>query len=207
MFWSGANQAKPLRGVTPSRRSTVPGGGRRWFTNRALAHVRTSGGPASPTQRLFRVARSSPNLCARPSLTRSNRRGTGPVCPDGSRHRGGAFFSRGLPSVVERPPMLLARVGWVAGRSDLAVCRRCCDPQRAFWGREVGSTASGGGRPPIDLQACRQTTPRSWRRSARGSIAGWPRSSVRLRPSPRRAASRAHAGNWRSKRERPWNCE
>jgi hypothetical protein len=27
--------------------------------NRALAHVRTSGGPASPTQRLFRVARSS----------------------------------------------------------------------------------------------------------------------------------------------------
>ena len=76
-----ANQAKPLRGVTPSRRSKVPGGGRRWFTNGALAHVRTSGGPASPTQRLFRVARSSPNLCARPSLTRSNRRGTGPVCP------------------------------------------------------------------------------------------------------------------------------
>ena len=57
------------------------GSGRRWFTNRALAHVRTSGGPASPTQRLFRVARSSPNLGARPSLTRSNRRGTGPVCP------------------------------------------------------------------------------------------------------------------------------
>ena len=76
-----ANQAKPLRGVTPSRRSKVPGGGRRWFSNRALAHVRTSGGPASPTQRLFRVARSSPNLCARPSLTRSNRRGRGPVRP------------------------------------------------------------------------------------------------------------------------------
>ena len=76
-----ANQAKPLRGVTPSRRSKVPGSGRRWFTNRALAHVRTSGGPASPTQRLFQVARSSPNLGARPSLTRSNRRGTGPVCP------------------------------------------------------------------------------------------------------------------------------
>ncbi len=76
-----ANQAKPLRGVTPSRRSKVPSGGRGWFTNRALAHVRTPGGPTSPTQRLFRVARSSPNLCARPSLTRSNRRGTGPVCP------------------------------------------------------------------------------------------------------------------------------
>ncbi len=76
-----ANQAKPLRGVTPSRRSKVPGSGRRWFTNRAMAHVRTPGGPTSPTQRLFRDARSSPNLCARPSLTRSNRRGTGPVCP------------------------------------------------------------------------------------------------------------------------------
>src|SRR5271157_2003320 len=36
-----ANQAKPLRGVTPSRRSKVPGGGRSWFANRALAHVRT----------------------------------------------------------------------------------------------------------------------------------------------------------------------
>jgi hypothetical protein len=76
-----ANQAKPLRGVTPSRRSKVPGGRRGWFTNRAMAHVRTPGGPTSPTQRLFRDARSSPNLCARPSLTRSNRRGTGPVCP------------------------------------------------------------------------------------------------------------------------------
>ena len=55
-----ANQAKPLRGVTPSRRSKVPGSGRRWFTNRAMAHVRTPGGPTSPTQRLFRDARSSP---------------------------------------------------------------------------------------------------------------------------------------------------
>ena len=64
-----ANQAEPLRGVTPSRRSKVPGGGRSWFTNRALAYVRTPGGPTSRTQRLFRVARSSPNLCARPSLT------------------------------------------------------------------------------------------------------------------------------------------
>jgi hypothetical protein len=60
----GANQAKPLRRVTPSRRSKVCRGGRSWFTNRALARVRTSGGRTSPTQRLFRVARSSPNLCA-----------------------------------------------------------------------------------------------------------------------------------------------
>ncbi len=65
-----ANQAKPLRRVTPSRRSKVPSGGRGWFTNRVMAHVRTPGGPTSPTQRLFRDARSSPNLCARPSLKR-----------------------------------------------------------------------------------------------------------------------------------------
>src|ERR1700746_603337 len=57
-----ANQAKPLRGVAPSRHSKVWGGGRSWFTNRALAHVRTPGGPTSPTQQLFRVARTSPNL-------------------------------------------------------------------------------------------------------------------------------------------------
>ena len=91
-----ANQAKPLRGVTPSRRSKVPSGGRGWFTNRVMAHVRTPGGPTSPTQRLFRDARSSPNLCARPSLTRSNRRGTGPVCP--VVWRGG---------VARRPPILI----------------------------------------------------------------------------------------------------
>jgi hypothetical protein len=76
-----ANQAKPLRGVTPSRRSKVPSGGRSRFADWAMAHVRPPGGATSPSQRLFRVARSSPNLYARPSLTRSNRRGTGPVCP------------------------------------------------------------------------------------------------------------------------------
>ena len=73
-----ANQAKPLRGVTPLWRSKVCRSGRSRFTNWALAHVRPSGGPTSPTQRLFRVARSSPNLCARLRLTRSNRRGTDP---------------------------------------------------------------------------------------------------------------------------------
>ena len=93
-----ANQPKPLRGVTPSRRSKVPGGGRRWFTNGALAHVRTSGGPASPTQRLFRVARSSPNLCARPSLTRSNRRVRDPYA---------RWCGRG--GVARRPPIPISR--------------------------------------------------------------------------------------------------
>ena len=93
-----ANQAKPLRGVTPSRRSKVRRGGRSWFTNWALAHVRTSGGPTSPTQRLFRVARSSPNLCARPSLTRSNRRGTDPYA---------RWCGRG--GVARRPPIPISR--------------------------------------------------------------------------------------------------
>src|SRR5208337_4810019 len=89
-----ANQAKPLRGVTSSRRSKVCRSGRSWFTNRALAHVRTSGGPTSPTQRLFRLARSSPNLCACPSLTRSNRRGTDPYA---------RWCGRG--GVARRPPI------------------------------------------------------------------------------------------------------
>ena len=89
-----ANQAKPLRGVTPSRRSKVCRSGRSWLTNWALAHVRTSGGPTSPTQRQFRVARSSPNPCARPSLTRSNRRWYGPVS---------RWCGRG--GVARRPPI------------------------------------------------------------------------------------------------------
>ena len=43
-----ANQARPLRGVTPSRRSKVCRSGRSWFTNWALAHVRTSGRSNKP---------------------------------------------------------------------------------------------------------------------------------------------------------------
>ena len=95
-----ANQAKPLRGATPSRLSKVCRSGRRWFTDWALAHVRTSGGPTSPTQRLFRVARSSPNLCARPSLTRSNRRGTDPY----ARWCGRGGVAR-HPPIPINPPM------------------------------------------------------------------------------------------------------
>jgi hypothetical protein len=110
-----ANQAKPLRGVTPSRRSKVLSGGRGWFTN-GVMHVRTPGGPTSPTQRLFRVARSSPNLCARPSLTRSNRRGTGPVCPvvwEGWR-REAPPLSRSIPktSSVENSSTRPSVVDW-----------------------------------------------------------------------------------------------
>ena len=48
------------------------------LTHGALAHVRSSGGPTSPAQRLFRLPRSSPPLCVvGPSTTQSNRRGTG----------------------------------------------------------------------------------------------------------------------------------
>ena len=107
-----ANQAKPLRGVTPSRRSKVPSGGRSWFTNRAMAHVRPSGGPTSPTQRLFRVARSSPNLCARPSLTRSNRRGTDPYarwCGRGG--SAGVPLSRSATYCGHNGPALHASIG------------------------------------------------------------------------------------------------
>ena len=48
-------------------------------THRALAHVRSSGGPTSPAQRLFRLPRSCPPLCVvGPSITQSTRRGTDP---------------------------------------------------------------------------------------------------------------------------------
>ena len=104
-----ANQAKPLRGVTPSRRSKVPGSGRRWFTNRAMAHVRTSSGPTGPTQRLFRDARSSPNLCARPSLTQSNRRGTDPYA---------RWCGRG--GVARRPPIpIISTMSAISPAPDL----------------------------------------------------------------------------------------
>ena len=109
-----ANQAKPLRGVTPSRRSKVPSGGRGWFTNRVMAHVRTPGGPTSPTQRLFRDARSSPNLCARPSLTRSNRRGTGPVCPvvwEGWRREASPYPDQSPTIQADSPALLVETYG------------------------------------------------------------------------------------------------
>ena len=132
-----ANQAKPLRGVTPSRRSKVPSGGRGWFTNRVMAHVRTPGGPTSPTQRLFRDARSSPNLCARPSLTRSNRRGTGPVCPvvwEGWRREASPYPDQSPNKSASRAfgitPQIhftfccyIIRLSWVSCSSDLLIAQ------------------------------------------------------------------------------------
>src|SRR5271165_3413747 len=73
-----ANRAKPLQRTTPSRHIEVQCGGGGRLAHEPLANVSTPVGPTGAAQPLFRLARSSPNLCARPSLTRSNRRGTDP---------------------------------------------------------------------------------------------------------------------------------
>ena len=73
-----AERAQPLQRTAPSWRTQVQCSGRRRFTDGALAHVRTPGGPTSLAQPLFRLTRSSPTPRLRPSLTRSNRRGTDP---------------------------------------------------------------------------------------------------------------------------------
>src|SRR5271168_701427 len=76
-----AERAQPLQRTAPSWRIEVQCSGRRRFADGVLAHVRTPRGPTSPAQPLFRLARSPPTARLRPSLTRSNRRGTCPVCP------------------------------------------------------------------------------------------------------------------------------
>src|SRR6202047_240140 len=64
-----AERAQSLQRTAPSWRDKVPCSGRRWVTDRALAHVRTPGGPTSPAQPLFRLPRSSSTPRLRPSLT------------------------------------------------------------------------------------------------------------------------------------------
>src|ERR1700722_20302668 len=83
------------------------------YFDKALAHVRTSGGPTSPTQGLFRVARSSPNLCARPSLTRSNRRGTDPYARWCG--RGGVARRPPIPIVDVNRPLRIATMDVAVG--------------------------------------------------------------------------------------------
>ena len=73
-----ANRAKPLQRTMPSRHIEVQCGGGGRLAHGHLANVRTPVGPTGAAQQLFRLARSPPNLRARPSLTRSNRRGTDP---------------------------------------------------------------------------------------------------------------------------------
>src|SRR6202011_1638635 len=76
-----AERAQSLQRTAPSWRAKVQCSGRRRFADGVLAHVRTPGGPTSSAQPLFRLTRSPPTPCLCPSLTRSNRRGTRPVCP------------------------------------------------------------------------------------------------------------------------------
>src|SRR5215472_6907108 len=59
-----AERAQPLQRTAPSWRTEVPCTGRRRFTDRLLAHVRTSGGPTGPAQPLLRLTRSPPTLCS-----------------------------------------------------------------------------------------------------------------------------------------------
>jgi hypothetical protein len=73
-----ANRAKPLQRTMPSWHIEVQCGAGGRLAHGPLANVRTSVGPTGAAQQLFRLARSPLNLCARPSLTRSNRRGTDP---------------------------------------------------------------------------------------------------------------------------------
>jgi hypothetical protein len=145
------------------------------YFDKALAHVRTSGGPTSPTQRLFRVARSSPNLCARPSLTRSNRRGTDPYARWCG--RGGVARRPPIPIVdVERTWRVTTANGSIGRRAGLHGMPRAgpeSAPLRAFHCEREIAFAAGSGHsiffspilcldraawllvPPTDLQdAC-----------------------------------------------------
>jgi hypothetical protein len=160
-----ANQAKPLRGVAPSRRSKVCRSGRSCFTNWALAHVRTSGGPTSPTQRQFRVARSSPNLCACPSLTRSNRRWYGPICPvvwEGWRREASPYPDHAQIATIRR--RLARRVirSSRLGRqraSGAAVIRQRVQPAASARTAEMTHHLRfGAGRPSFSSRALRAAT-------------------------------------------------
>src|SRR5277367_5760478 len=71
-------RAQPLQRTAPSWRAKVQCCGRRRFTDRILAYVRTPGGPTGPAQPLFRRTQSAPTLCLCSGLTQSNRRGTDP---------------------------------------------------------------------------------------------------------------------------------
>src|SRR3954447_25546856 len=76
-------RAQPLQRTAPPWRIAVQSGGCGRFTDRILAHVRTSGGPSGPAQPLLRLNRSPPTLRSGTGLTRSNRRGTRLSIPEG----------------------------------------------------------------------------------------------------------------------------
>ena len=74
-------RTQSLQRTAPSWRNKVRSGGCSRFADGLLAYVRTPGGPGGPAQPLLRFTQSSPTLCSDFGLTRSNRRGTRPVCP------------------------------------------------------------------------------------------------------------------------------
>src|SRR5439155_2361246 len=75
-----AERAQPLQRTAPSGRTQGQCSGCRRFADGVLAHVGTPGGSTSTAQPLLRLTRSPQPPCLCPSLTRSNRRGTRPVC-------------------------------------------------------------------------------------------------------------------------------
>jgi hypothetical protein len=96
-----ANRARPLQRTMPSWRIKVQCGGRGRLAHRPLAKVRTPVGLTGAAQQLFRLARSPPNPSARPSLTRSNRRGADPYARWCG--RGGAAMRPPIPIPGAKP--------------------------------------------------------------------------------------------------------
>src|SRR4029077_17991824 len=99
-----AERAQSLQRTAPSWRAKVQCSGRRRFTARVLAHVRTPGGPTSSAQPLLPLTRSAPTLC--PSLTWSNRRGTDPYARWWG--RGGTARCPPIPIIGAELPVLQA---------------------------------------------------------------------------------------------------
>src|SRR5258708_29901646 len=64
-----AERAQPFQRTAPTRRTKVQCSGRRRFTDRVLAHVRTPRGSTSTAQPLLRLTLSPPTSC---SLTKLN---------------------------------------------------------------------------------------------------------------------------------------
>ena len=94
-----------VRGVTPSRCSKVCRSGRSWFTNGALAHVRPSGGPTSPTQRLFRSL-GLPESMRSPKPNSVEPPWYGPVCPvvwEGWRREASPYPDLGRTPILRWP--------------------------------------------------------------------------------------------------------
>ena len=71
-------RSQTLQGAPPPGTLKGPSRHRRWLADGVLAHGRTCGGPAGPTQPPFRLARSPQTLHPCCGLIRSNRRGTDP---------------------------------------------------------------------------------------------------------------------------------